>query len=101
MKAPSLELSDPVTTKGSARRKPFLLEVSDVTGTTTHKTDRFQPSTPAGAAAQALAVEMALPQDVAWALRDDNGALLQEDIQLGDQVKHGSKLGLMPRVHLG
>ncbi len=101
MKAPSLELSDPVTTKGSARRKPFVLEVSDVTGTTTRKTDQFQPSTPAGAAAQALAVEMALPQDVAWALRDDKGALLQEDIALGEQVENGAAVGLMPKAHLG
>ena len=101
MKAPLQEPTEVSRSKGSARRKPFLLEVSDVTGTSTRKTGRFRPSTPAGAVAQALAVEMDLPRDVTWALRNDYGGVLQEDVALGDQVASGEKLSLTPRAHLG
>ena len=101
MKAPLQEPNDATRSNGSTRRKPFLLEVSDVTGTSTRKTGRFQPSTPAGAVAQALAAEMDLPRDVTWALRNDYGGVLQEDVALGAQVESGEKLSLTPKVHLG
>ena len=101
MKTASLEPNHATPSKGAARHKPFMLEVSDVTGTSTRTTERFQPSTPAGAVARALAAEMELPRDVTWALRNDCGGVLQEDVALGDQMESGEKLSLIPKAHLG
>jgi hypothetical protein len=101
MKAPSLELTDAVGPARSTRRSTFTFEVSDVTGTSRVPSARFQRTTPAGAAARALAAEMELPQDVTWALRDDRGGVLEEDVALGDQIETGAKLTLTPKAHLG
>ena len=101
MKAPSLELTDAVGTTGAARRSAFSFEVADVTGTHVLETRDLSRSTPAGVAARALASRMTLPEDIPWALRDDRGGVLQDDLALGDQVEAGAKLTLTPRAHLG
>ncbi len=101
MRAPTLELIDAVGAPSPARRSTFSFEVTDVTGTHVLEARDMQRSTPAGAAARALAARMTLPEDVPWILRDDRGGVLQDDLAVGDQVDAGAKLTLAPRAHLG
>jgi hypothetical protein len=61
----------------------------------------LQPSVPAGAVAQTLAEQMEMPSDVPWALRDDRGAFLDDDRQIGDQVESDARVTLTPKTHLG
>lgn len=49
-----------------------------------------------------IAHRMALPSDVAWALRDDgSSAYLEEDRPIGDQIKPGTHVTVIPKTHLG
>ena len=61
----------------------------------------MQGSVPAGAVARTLAQRMELPTDVPWALRDDCGALLDDDRQIGEQIDADAKVTLTPKTHLG
>ncbi len=52
--------------------------------------------------ADSIASLMALPDDVAWALRDDDSsAYLDDDLPIGSQIRPGSKLTIIPKTHLG
>lgn len=51
---------------------------------------------------ESLADRMALPSDVAWALRDDDSsAYLDDSRSIGSQIKPGSKVTITPKTHLG
>ena len=51
---------------------------------------------------QSIAERMALPDDVAWSLRDDGSSVyLDEDRPIGDQIAPGAHLTVTPRAHLG
>ncbi len=52
--------------------------------------------------ADSIAARMALPDDVAWALRDDDSSAYLDDGQpLGAQIGPGSRVTITPRAHLG
>ena len=78
----------------------FRLRAIDVTGSLEIEAD-LQPTAPAGAVAQTLAQRMELPLDVPWALRNDRGAFLDDDRQIGEQLKADAKVTLTPKTHLG
>ena len=51
---------------------------------------------------ESIADRMALPSDVAWALRDDDSsAYLDDNLPIGSQIRPGSKLTITPKTHLG
>lgn len=52
--------------------------------------------------ADSIAARMALPEDVAWALRDDDtSAYLDEGQSIGSQIGPSSRVTITPRTHLG
>ena len=88
------------TLRATPRSSAFRLRAIDVTGTLEMEAD-LQPTVPAGAAARTLAQRMELPTDVPWALRDDRGAFLDDERQLGEQLETGARVTLTPKTHLG
>ncbi len=48
-----------------------------------------------------IATRMALPDDVAWALRDDSSAYLDDDSPIGPQIGKDANLTITPKTHLG
>jgi len=49
-----------------------------------------------------IADRMALPGDVAWALRDDDSsAYLDDSRPIGSQILPGSRVTITPKTHLG
>jgi hypothetical protein len=84
------------------RSPSFRLRVTDATESLELETD-LQPDAPAGAVAQSLAQRMELPTDVPWALRDDRGAFLDDERQIGEQLDTTSnpRVTLTPKTHLG
>ncbi len=73
----------------------------NVTGTQELDVD-FGKSLSARAVTESLAHRMQLPSDVAWSLRDDSqGAYLDEDRPIGDQIAPGAHVSITPRTHLG
>lgn len=50
----------------------------------------------------AIAQRMSLPDDVVWALRDDDtSAFLDEGRAIGDQIAPGAHVTMIPKTHLG
>jgi hypothetical protein len=82
------------------RSSSFRLRATDVTGSLEIEAD-LQPNVPAGAVAQTLAQRLELPTDVPWALRDDRGAFLDDQRQIGEQLQTDAKVTLTPKTHLG
>jgi hypothetical protein len=74
--------------------------VTDVTGSLEMDAE-LQPELPAGAAARTLAQRMELPSDVPWGLRNEVGAFLDDDRQIGEQARAQELLTLTPKTHLG
>jgi hypothetical protein len=57
---------------------------------------------PAHAVAASMAELMALPGNVAWALRDeDSSAFLDDRKPIGEQVEPGARISVTPKTHLG
>ncbi len=77
------------------------LELADVTGTHSVVANDIQPALPAGAVARAAANRFSLPENVPWALHNDQGAFLDDEVAIGDQVDSGAKLWVTPKTHLG
>ena len=51
---------------------------------------------------ESIANRMALPRDVAWALRDDDSsAYLDDSRPIGSQIKPGANVTITPKTHLG
>jgi hypothetical protein len=51
---------------------------------------------------ESIADRMALPSDVAWALRDDDSSAYLDDNQpIGSQIGPGSRVTITPKTHLG
>jgi hypothetical protein len=73
---------------------------TDVTGSLEVEAE-MQPGVPAGAVARTLAQRMELPTDVPWALRDDRGAFLDDERQIGEQIAADATVTLTPKTHLG
>ena len=56
----------------------------------------------AGDVAESVALEMELPEDVPYSLRDNATArMLVDDVALGSQIQSDSDLVVIPRSHLG
>ena len=52
--------------------------------------------------ADSIAARMALPEDVAWALRDDDSSTyLDESRPIGPQIGPNSRVTITPQTHLG
>ena len=52
--------------------------------------------------AHSIAARMALPDDVAWALRDDDSSTyLDESRPIGPQIGPNSRVTITPQTHLG
>ena len=77
------------------------LEFSDVTGSHTVVANDIQPTLPAGAVARATANRFSLPENSPFGLHDDQGAFLDDEVAIGDQVKSGARLWVSPKAHLG
>ncbi len=82
------------------RSSRFRLRATDVTGSLEIEAD-LQPNVPAGTVAQTLAQRLELPTDVPWALRDDHGAFLDDEREIGEQLETDAKVTLTPKTHLG
>jgi hypothetical protein len=55
-----------------------------------------------GSVTESIADRMALPNDVAWALRDDDSsAYLDDNKPIGSQISPGSRVTITPKTHLG
>ena len=49
-----------------------------------------------------IANRMALPDDVSWALRDDeSSAYLDDSRPIGSQIEPGTRVTITPKTHLG
>ncbi len=93
---------EPDTLTVAPPRPPSLrFRATDVTGTMEMDVEDVQDSVPAGAVARTLAQRMELPTNVPWALRDDRGAFLVDDRQIGGQIEPGATVTLTPKTHLG
>jgi len=78
------------------------LEASDVTNTHSVDLTGVQRSLPAGAVARSVASMMGLPTNVPYALRlDSTSEVLRDDEPIGDQVRSGAQLSVIPKTHLG
>lgn len=77
------------------------LELADVTGSHSVVANDVQRALPAGAVARATANRFSLPENTPWALHDDQGAFLDDEVAIGDQVDSGAKLWISPKAHLG
>jgi len=77
-------------------------DVSNVTMDDSFTVRDVQASLPARAVAESLAVQMALPQNTPWALRDDETCVyLDDDLSIGEQISPGASLTVTPKTHLG
>lgn len=83
-----------------ARPSSFRVRATDVTGTLEIEAE-LPTDAPAGVVAQSLAQRLQLPVDVPWALRDDRGAFLDDDRQIGEQVEPNEEITITPKTHLG
>jgi hypothetical protein len=80
----------------------FSFEAADVTGMHHVVASDVQRSLPAGAVARALAARMSLPENVPWALRDEQtSAYLDDTKPIGEQLLLGAKVTVTPKTHLG
>jgi|KBSSwiStaDraftv2_1062776.scaffolds.fasta_scaffold2333553_2 hypothetical protein len=95
-----MTLMETETLAAAPRSNSLRIRATDVTGSLELEAE-LQPDVPAGAVARMLAQRMELPNDVPWALRDDRGAFLDDERQLGEQLEADARVTLTPKTHLG
>lgn len=95
-----MSIMDTETLAAGPRSRSLRIRATDVTGSLEIDAE-LQPGAPAGAVARMLAQRMELPTDVPWALRDDRGAFLDDERQLGEQLEADARVTLTPKTHLG
>lgn len=78
----------------------FSFRASNVTGTRELPID-VRRNVRVGDVTSSIADLMALPDDVAWSLRSDQGLFLDEEAAIADQLEPGSHVTITPRTHLG
>ena len=93
--------TETLTAAAPSRRSSIRFRATDVTGTMEMDVEDLQEDVPAGAVARTLAQRMELPTNVPWALRNDRGAFLVDDRQIGEQIEPGTTVTLTPKTHLG
>ncbi len=81
---------------------PLYFSAKDVTASQQLQLSEVDGYRPAGQVAETVALEMELPEDVPYSLRDNSNArMLVDDVALGSQIQPGAELVLIPRSHLG
>ena len=81
---------------------PLYFSAKDVTASQHLQLSEVDGYRPAGEVAETVALEMELPEDVPYSLRDNSNArMLVDDVALGSQIQPGAELVLIPRSHLG
>ncbi len=81
---------------------PLYFSAKDVTASQQLQLSEVDGYRPAGEVAETVALEMELPEDVPYSLRDNSNArMLVDDVALGSQIQPGAELVLIPRSHLG
>jgi hypothetical protein len=91
-----------------AKRTPrsgLRFSVRDVTGTHSASVE-LDPDLRVGTVAETVAARLSLPNDTAWALRDEStAAFLDDEAAIGDAVRSDSDtepaLVVTPKAHLG
>ena len=92
---------DPATPDAATAASTVTFEVESVTGSRT-MTATFQTDLETGAAARAIANELGLGSSVPWMLRRaSSSAYLDEKVSVGKQLRHGEKVQITPKAHLG
>jgi hypothetical protein len=97
-------MSSRVQTKqaGHSSSSALSFEVSNITGTRTMVASDVDPTLSTEMVAKALSNEFSLPQNVCWALRNDDSAeFLDGQKEISSQVEPGAHLTLTPKAHLG
>jgi hypothetical protein len=80
---------------------PIHFLANNVTGTQSIPVE-VDAAVSAGAVTESIADRMALPDEVAWSLRDDGSSIyLDESRPIGEQIAPGSHVTITPRAHLG
>lgn len=89
------------TTLDAAEAVPLSFLASSITGSMSIPVEVDGELT-VSSVTESIANRMALPDDVAWALRDDGkGAYLDDTRSIGSQITPGSKVSITPKTHLG
>lgn len=89
-----LAVADPID-------ESFHFEATDVTGQKHVTATGVGRKVLVGAVAKALASQMSLADDTAYALHDSRGKVLAEDRPIAESVSPGEALTLAPKAHLG
>lgn len=76
-------------------------EAIDVTGTRTVHVSDVDRRTAVGVVSKALAARMSLPETMPFSLFNGQGAVLEDDKPIAEQIKPGETVSLVPRAHLG
>ncbi len=85
----------------AATEIPISFLASNITGTQSVPVE-VNGGLSARSVADSIAARMALPDDVAWALRDDDSsAYLDENRPIGPQIGPSSRVTITPQTHLG
>jgi hypothetical protein len=78
----------------------FHFDAIDVTGMHRARVADVPRDVPVSAVAKAVAARMSLPEG-AYSLHDSQGALLDNDKPIAEQVEPGVSVTIVPRAHLG
>jgi len=99
----SIMSTEPLTAPRAAKpTNGFRFEVADVTRSHIVDVTDVDSRTPVSAVAKALAARMELPQNAAWALRENRtGSYLDDQRDIGSQVENEARLTISPKAHLG
>ena len=84
----------------TARSETLAFQAANVTGTQEIPIE-IGSGVSVRSVTESIAHRMALPDDVAWSLRDDGSSgYLDEERSIGDQIKPGAHLTITPKTHL-
>jgi hypothetical protein len=78
----------------------FTFEAENFMGTNRLKAS-YQKSVLAGAAARGTAAQLSLADNVPWTFVDQEGRFLDDHLPLGQQIKPGETVTVVPKAHLG
>jgi hypothetical protein len=97
-----MSLSEGVSTASEALDGAMLsFQAEDVTGSHAAVVT-VQKSLPAEAVTRSLVVQMALPDNMPYGLRDEKtGAFLDDRRSIGEQIEPGGKVTVTTKTHLG
>ena len=87
--------------QSAASEIPISFMASNITGTQSLPVE-VNGGLSVRSVADSIAARMALPDDVAWALRDDDSSTyLDESRPIGSQIGPSSRVTITPQTHLG